>query len=153
MQEPKERYQHIYFEVLEVVCGEVEKRFNQSDFPVIQKLESLLLDVANGKISQPDKSVLEYLENGIDKDRFIAQLSIIMIKTAFQDSPIKSVTNVRTIAEAINIYKRMLGEVAKVLKFYFTVPVTTATAERSFSSLRRLRTFLKNSMRLNNITY
>ena len=158
-QEPKERYRHIYFEALEVVYGEVERRFDQSDFQVIQGLESLLLDAANGKNSQPDKFVLEYLENDIDQDRFIAQLPMVadMMKIAFQDSPIKAVTNVRTIAEGMNkssIYKRMMGEIDKVLKIYFTVPVTTATAERSFSSLRRLKTFLRNSMtqkRLNNL--
>jgi len=35
------------------------------------------------------------------------------------------------------------------------VPVTSATAERSFSSLRRLKTYLRNTMgqgRLNNVT-
>lgn len=72
-----------------------------------------------------------------------------MIKNAFQNVSIKSVTNVRTIAEGMNkstIYKKMLGEVDKVLKIYFTVPVTTATAERSFSALRRLKTYLRNTM-------
>ena len=37
---------------------------------------------------------------------------------------------------------------------YFTVPVTTATAERSFSALKRLKTFVRSSMtqaRLNNL--
>ncbi len=52
------------------------------------------------------------------------------------------------------MFKRMLGEVHRVLKIYFTFPVTTATAERSFSSLKRIKTFLRNSMtqsRLNNL--
>ena len=70
-----------------------------------------------------------------------------MIKTG--GMKIKKVTNVRTIAEAMNkstIYKGMLGEVDKLLKLYFTFPVTTATAERSFSSLRRIKTFLRSTM-------
>lgn len=70
-QEPKERYRHIYYEALELVSGEIEVRFDQADFLVIRKLESLLLDVANGKHSQPDQSVLKYLEN---EDRFLIQL-------------------------------------------------------------------------------
>ena len=66
-------------------------------------------------------------------------------------------TNVRTIAEGMNqsdIYKKMLAEVDKMLKIYFTIPVTTATAERSFSTLRRLKTYLRSTMsqsRLNNL--
>ena len=80
-----------------------------------------------------------------------------MIKIAFIHSPIKKVTNLRTIADAMNkseIYKGMLSEIDKVLKIYFTFPVTTSTVERSFSSLRRLKTYLRNTMtqsRLNNL--
>ena len=41
----------------------------------------------------------------------------------------------------------MLSEVDKVLKIFFTFPVTNATAERSFSSLMRLRhIYLKSTM-------
>ena len=58
-----------------------------------------------------------------------------VIKTAL-DGTIKIVTNVRTIADAMmksDIYQNMLCEVNKVLLLYFTFPVTTSTAERSFS--------------------
>ena len=81
-----------------------------------------------------------------------------MLRTAFDNtSGIKEVTSVRTIATAMNkseIYKGMLQEVDKLLKLYFTFPVTTATAERSFSSLRNIKTYLRSTMtsnRLNNL--
>ena len=48
----------------------------------------------------------------------------------------------------------MLREIDKALKIYFTLPVTSSTAERSFSSLRRLKTFIRSTMtqsRLNNL--
>ena len=44
------------------------------------------------------------------------------------------------------IYKDMLSEVDKVLKIFFTFPVTNVTAERSFSSLIRLKTYLRSTM-------
>ncbi len=158
-QVPKDRYRHIYFEVLELVYGEIESRFDQADFRIMQSLENLLLKAANGEVLKPEQSLLAYLERDIDTEKFAIQLHMItdMIKNAFQNHPIKSVTNVRTIAEGMSqseMFKRMLGEVHKVLKLYFTFPVTTATAERSFSSLKRIKTFLRNSMtqsRLNNL--
>lgn len=95
---------------------------------------------------------MTYLEKD-NKDRFLSQLAVLadMIKTAFPDSSteIKRVTTLGTIADAMNksgIYKEMFGEVDKVLKIPFTFPVTTSTAERSFSSLRRLKTFLCSTM-------
>jgi len=45
-------------------------------------------------------------------------------------------------------------EVDKLLLLYLTIPVTTATAERSFSSLRKVKTYLRNIMsacKLNNL--
>ena len=43
------------------------------------------------------------------------------------------------------IYKDMPSEVDKVLKI-FTFPVTNVTAERSFSPLMRLKTYLRSTM-------
>ena len=102
---------------------------------------------------------MKYLEKDINVQTFCTQLTMVadMIKTAFQHTPVKKVTSLRTIADAMNqseIYKRMLGEIDKVLKLYFTFPVTSSTAERSFSSLRRLKSFLRSTMtqsRLNNL--
>ena len=48
----------------------------------------------------------------------------------------------------------MFSEVNKLLHLYLTVPMTSATAERTFSALRRLNTYLHATMsqqRLNNL--
>ena len=58
-QTPKDRYRHIYFEALDLAYGEVERRFNQADFHIIQKMESLLIKAANGEVLQPDKSLMK----------------------------------------------------------------------------------------------
>ena len=134
--EPKERDRHLYFEVLKLASGEMERRFYQSDMHVIHKLESLLLKAANGEKVVSGEGLMTYLEKHIDKDRFKNQISVIqdMIKTA--SAEIQQVTTLRTISDAMNqseIYQRMLAEVDRALKIYYTFPVTTSTAERSFS--------------------
>ena len=40
----------------------------------------------------------------------------------------------------------MFSEVDKLLKIYLTVPMTTATAERTFSTMRRIKTYLRSTM-------
>jgi len=67
-----------------------------------------------------------------------------MIKDAFQNHPI----NVRTIAEGMSqneMFKRMLGD-TQSFETLFTLPVTTATSEPSYSSLKKVKTFLRNSV-------
>ena len=119
----KDRYRHVYFEALELATGEIERRFNQSDLQLIKELELLLIKAGNGEKVEPiSESVWKYLENDVDPDHLMVQLSVIpnLIKTAFADNiTIKKVTNVRTIADAMNqneIYKRMLNEVDKLLR-------------------------------------
>ena len=42
--------------------------------------------------------------------------------------------------------RRVLSEVDKLIKLYLTIPVTTATAERTFSAFKRVKTYLKSSI-------
>ena len=62
---------------------------------------------------------------------------------------IHEVTKVQTICDVFNkqtSFKVMLSEVHKLVLLYLTVPVTTATAERIFSGLKRIKIYLRNSM-------
>jgi hAT family C-terminal dimerisation region len=48
----------------------------------------------------------------------------------------------------------VFGEVSKLLRLFLVIPATSATAERSFSAMRRLKTYLRSTMtaeRLNSI--
>ncbi len=46
----------------------------------------------------------------------------------------------------VSLSKEMLSEVIRLLKIFYTIPVTTSTAERTFSALRRLKTYLRSTM-------
>ena len=62
---------------------------------------------------------------------------------------IKKVTSISTICDIFNacdFAKTMLSEVHKLLTMYLTIPFTTATAERSFSTLQRVKNYLRTTM-------
>ena len=64
---------------------------------------------------------------------------------------VTEVTTLQTICEVMNkndIYKSLLSEVHKLLRLYLTVPVSSATAERTFPALRHLKIFLRSIVRL-----
>ena len=116
------------------------KQETQPDLHIIKDLELLLLSAANGERFQIPEALSSYMEGDVDQACLKTQLLMIpdMIKTAF-DGSIKKVTIMRTLTGAMNkseIYKDMLSEVDKLLKIYFTFPVTSATAKRTFSSLQ-----------------
>lgn len=64
------------------------------------------------------------------------------------ENEIKKVTLIDTICQHMKepITKTLLSEVTKLVQIYLTIPVTTATPERSFSSLRRIKTYLRSTM-------
>ena len=73
-----------------------------------------------------------------------------LVKTENQNRniPIKQVSTISTVCELFNsnsFAKSMFNEVHKLL-IYLTVPMTSATAERSFSALRRLKSYLRSTM-------
>ena len=157
---PKEMYHQIYYEAIDIVSEEVKRRFDQSDICLIRDLENLLLSYANNQNPAEllSQTLVDFIEKDVNAERLKVQLAMLpdLIKTAFNGT-IKKVTNIRTIADAMmqsDIYKTMLCEVNKLLLLYFTFSVTAATAERSFSSLRRVKSYLCNTMiacRLNNL--
>jgi len=123
-------------------------------------VESLLIDAANGgDVPDIPETIAEYFRRKIDPARLKIELLMLpdAISTAFAGSAINiKVRNVRTIADTLNqsdFVKGTLSEVDKVLRAYLTFPVTSATAEISFSSLCRVKT-LRSSVtknRLNNL--
>ena len=68
---------------------------------------------------------------------------------AAMDGSLKKFTSMRTISDALNrssVGKKMFGEITKLLQIYLTIAVTTATAERKFSVLKQLKTWLRSTM-------
>ena len=104
---------------MEISSGEIERRFDQPDLHTIMKIEQLLLDTCNGDYST-SSSFSDYLEGDVDYERLKVHLSMLsdLIKTVYKDSiPVKKVTDIKTIAEAMEqstIYKDMLSEVNKI---------------------------------------
>ena len=120
-------------------------------------LESLLLKSANGEDFDED---LQFVNESVyqadfDFAKLKSQLGVLVdvIQEALPE--VKKVTSIRTICKAMtrHAYQTMLSEVHKLLRLFLTVPITTATSERAFSTLRRLLTYLRSTMteqRLNN---
>lgn len=146
-----------------MVNGEIS-RFDQKSLMIPKAIEELLLGASKTtgteEISIPDILINAYSED-INMAKLKLQLCMLpdLLKTYAnsQNVPNLSVTSLRTISEVFHVLplsKDMLSEIDILLRIYFTIPITTATAERSFSVLRRIKTYLRSTMsesRLNNV--
>ena len=62
---------------------------------------------------------------------------------------IKEITNLKTLAGLLKgseLSQALVSEVVKHIKIHSRVPVSTVTAERSFSTVRRIKTNVRSTM-------
>jgi len=75
---PKDRHRHMYFEVAELTAGEVEWRFIQKDLGIVNEIELVLIEFANGITEEgisPDLEV--YLKDDFTMENLKIQLSML----------------------------------------------------------------------------
>jgi len=155
-----------YFEVIDLLVNELKRRFTQKrGLPIACTLKKVLIGAANRTQVDledlPDELKLYKEEINLEKLKIQLQMLPDLVRTRNATIPncipIKKVTNVWTLCDIFNevtVTKEMFSEVLKLVKIFYTIPVTTSTAERSFSALRRLKTYLRSTMsqpRLNNL--
>ncbi|KAL2102053.1 hypothetical protein ACEWY4_003814 [Coilia grayii] len=144
-----------YFDVLDIIVNELDRRFDQHDFGVVEDIERLLVTAGNGdEVTVP--SSMKSLYTDFDYDQLCAQLHMLpdTIKTSTLQHHKLSVRVISNAMNAVPVVKDLLFEVHELLKLFFTIPVSTASAERSFSTLRRLKSYLRSTMtqkRLNDL--
>lgn len=68
-----------------------------------------------------------------------------------REIPISSTQNAIDFLKSDISLRSMLNELNKLLKIILNVPVTSCTAERSFSAIRRFKTFLRSTMSQNRL--
>ena len=87
----------------------------------------------------------------MDADRLAMQLAMMRR----QNWQVDSVDDIATkLASAQSVVRSMFDPVEQLVRLLLTIPCSSAEAERSFSSLRRLKTYLRSSMsqqRLNHL--
>ena len=149
---PKDHYRAQYYEACDLIQTALDIRFNQEKLKPVANVEKLVLATANTQDFSEHLTEVQAscYRADLDVGRLRHQLHMVP-EGINQALPIvKEVTNVRTVCDAMNVNpvtKALLGEVHKLLRLYLTVPVTSATSERTFSALRRLKNCMHSTMR------
>ena len=159
--DPKIYFKKQYFEVLDTITAELKHRFQQErGMPIAALLEKTLLDAAKGAFSEYPNE-LQLYHNDVDIDRLILQLKLLpdLLRTYNEQSPnarIKEIIKLSTLCQIMNNIcssKGLFNEFFTLIKIAHTIPVILATAECTFSALRKVKSYLRSTMsqeRLNN---
>jgi hypothetical protein len=145
---PEEFYRHQFFEILDILNTQLVERFHQPAFAAIQSMERIFEEAAKGRPVTSMESLKELYSSDLDFRRLQVQFQMLPSLSE------KECNNMNEIITAVKmaiktggtVMERMLSEVITLLRIYLTLPVTTATSERSFSVLRRTKNYMRSTM-------
>ena len=142
-------YRKEYFQAIDCVKGELVRHFHQDNFLLVRNIEAILLKSANGNPGSFPNTFQDTFSDDIDMQKLSLQLQILPDAIISNAKDLQEVTQVQSICDVLNEQpgiKKLLTEVHKLIRIYYTISVTMASAERSFSALKRIKTYLRNSM-------
>ncbi|XP_032880841.1 uncharacterized protein LOC116975625 [Amblyraja radiata] len=153
---PKDYYKRLYFEVLDLAIHAIYCRFDQPGFKAYRQMEELLLKSLRGE-DTPDE--IEYLMHNYADDVDIlalkAQLSLLSMLLNSDNHQFDCFNDIYTVVKQLDeAQKCLISEVAVLIKLILVNPLAHAVGERSFSTARRLKTWLRSTMsqcRFNNL--
>lgn len=142
-QEPEAVLRTLFDNILDEVIVHIEQRFKTlEEFKFVELLNPKLFHVYEKKFPMEAFSSLDACKNILDLDGLRCELkSVYAADFSKQASSIQEVANIIRELEL----NQALAEVTKLVRLILTVPATSASCERSFSSLKRVNNYMRCS--------
>ena len=142
---PLQFYRQRYFEILDRIIQELKLRFNDN--------RSIILSVAscnpkNDHFFSLDRVKPLAQESGIDLSKLAPQLEVA--KNLLRS---KGVETMEGVMKELLTLQHGFPEVYHLIMVALTIPVTSASAERSFSVLKRIKTYMRATMEQERLTH
>ena len=136
----EEYYRQKYYALLDTLLTKLDNRFDQQTLFILSDIENMITSAANRVNFTLPQTLRTLYSDDLDLDRLKVHLTMLPDVVLQQ-----------------NIFtKSLLSELHKLLRLYFTIPMSNANSEISFSSLRRLKTYLRSTMsqkKLNHVAF
>ncbi|KAK0144264.1 Zinc finger MYM-type protein 1 [Merluccius polli] len=132
-----------FFCASDTAVTQLDDRFHQEGLGYLAKLEEHLL---TGKCHE---AVARYPE----LDAELLQVQLAMMKASYQFTSCQEASQLLT--TMVPEVRRLFNQVETLIRLLLVVPASSCEAERSFSALRRLKTWLRSTMtqcRLNGVS-
>jgi hypothetical protein len=142
----KDLYRRQYLEIVDYATSNLNKRLTGKSNVIMKAIERSVVAGASGnQVNQDDITILTNHYTNDVSDRVAAQLPLLSLLPKENQEKV-TMQSVIQIIQSNPERSSMLPEVVNLLRLYLVMPSTTATAERSFSHLRRVKNYLRSTM-------
>ncbi|KAH7935599.1 hypothetical protein HPB52_010338 [Rhipicephalus sanguineus] len=143
-----------FFAAVDCVTSEIKNRFDQPGMDYLAKLECAIVNSTRGQrlTEEALKEALGVHSTDFDLDRLAAQL--LLLPTVISGAGVNTVEDVaEQLRSESQTVRNLLDQVVKLVQLLLTVPASAASGERSFSALRRVKTYLRSRMTQARLTH
>ena len=131
----------------------LRERFDQEIYSVLMNIETVLINAANGYTFELNDAVKRLYEDDLDFDQLKAELKFLERIISQRLPEVKKVTSIDTITSIFSTEETdslqtviAMSNVVRLLQIYLLAPMSAASGERSFSSQRLVKTYLRSMM-------
>jgi len=142
----KDKFKVSFYEVLDITISSLNDRFQKNVINHLCSLEKFI--IGEDKLIT---DVIKFYGTDLNNEKLLLHRDMLLDIAKSREIPISSTQNAIDFLKSDISLRSMLNELNKLLKIILTVPVSSCTAERSFSALRRLKTFLRSTMSQNRL--
>ena len=131
-----------YFAALDLSINELEARFSENDLAILSAMCDVIMS------DHPaDKSFVDVCSQ-YDIDYELLKVEHDLYVSFKNNSPDAQLGSPRDILDSMHKHDHLkfLPHFAKVVRIFNVIPATSCAAERSFSALRRLKTYIRSTM-------
>ena len=141
-----EYYRDIYYQALDLIITCIRERFDQPGFRAYFKLQDLLLKCVNGNAYEEEIDfVTSFYADDICTQQLKLQLNILRVNHGVESG--NSLSSLFKYLRTLSTFQRMLlSEVVKIEKLIRVMPATDAASDRSFSTMRNIKSYLRSTM-------
>ncbi|OXU20394.1 hypothetical protein TSAR_011167 [Trichomalopsis sarcophagae] len=148
---PEDNYRKIYFEVYDKVLMSLNTRFETETINLLSKFENFLIGKNNINVLDITNFYNTQKKNESKEDNFDAQLltnqrDLFLNYAKNNNVQLESVKDVVAFLKSEKSYRLIFNEYTKLVRLLLTIPGSTCTNERSFSTLRFLKTYTRATM-------
>ena len=130
-----------YFTSLDRVLSEMGHRFNEEDQSILTSLSSLIFS------ETPEEEAFTAVADFYRLDKDLLQVDHKILQQ-FKSNLENSTCNASSLYEELfrTGLLPLMPEFEKALRIFTSIPATSCSSERSFSALRRIKTYVRNRM-------
>ncbi len=148
---PKLYFRQIYFEAIDLLVEAIGDRFDQPGYRTYIHLEALLLKALKKEDYQYELDfIIDFYGTDLNKSLLDVQLKILG-QNLDEKATILDIRNY--FATCSSAERELLCEVHTAMKLITVMPATNSSSERSFSAMRRVKTYLRSTMTQERLNY